>query len=180
MMDMPPRRLAACVVISCVTTLFLDQYQRNLVTGISRTKRRTTQSDTSYYQQDDNSYDYRPPLSDLIGDNDTDIKANVQSLLDFALIGHPKTATTFHLNWLHGHEQVQAYNHELHSLQQGKPAELVSQMYALSAGKQYKRGYKAPRDIMNPKALRAIAKFWPETKLVVGLRSPILWFQVSS
>jgi hypothetical protein len=130
----------------------------------------------------------RPPLSALIGDNNTDIKADVQFLFDFAILGHPKTATTCHLHWLRSHSAILMPDKELHALQRGKPAALVQQLYDLSAGDddptstttapiRYKRGYKAPRDIMSLKVLRALAQYWPKTKLMVGVRHPIAWFQ---
>lgn len=36
----------------------------------------------------------QPPLSELIGDNETKITGDVQFLLDFSIIGHSKTGTT--------------------------------------------------------------------------------------
>jgi len=45
-------------------------------------------------------------------------------------------------------------------------------MYELPPGNQYKRGYKAPRDIANVRALDSIAEYWPNAKLIVGLRHP--------
>jgi len=38
-------------------------------------------------------------------------------------------------------------------------------------------GYKNPTDITSQKAIKLILQYWPKTKLIVGLRHPILWFQ---
>jgi hypothetical protein len=119
----------------------------------------------------------RPPLDALIGDLAKNIQRDVEFLLDFAIIGHPKTATSSTMFWLAKHPEIQMYKHELGSLYHGKPAELVSQLYALPPGRKYKRGYKAPNDIRSIKALDAIAEYWPNCKLIVGLRHPVTWFQ---
>jgi len=119
----------------------------------------------------------RPPLSSLIGDKKANITGNVEFLLDWAIVGHPKTATTFTLNWFTSHPEIQTYPYEVHSLQQGKPALLVSQLYNLPVGEKYKRGYKAPRDIELFKSLQSLRKYWPNTLLVVGVRHPVTWFE---
>jgi len=69
------------------------------------------------------------------------------------------------------------YDHEIHSLRFGKPAEMVSLMYALPEGENILRGYKAPNDIRTPVALDALRMYWPKTKLIVGLRHPVKWFE---
>lgn len=126
----------------------------------------------------DNSNDVgRPPLSSLIGDEEADIRGDVQFLLDFAIVGHPKTGTTALNFWLRTHEEILMYPHEVHSLRGGRPAELVSLLYALPSGRQYKRGYKAPNDIRNPLSMEALRTYWPQTKLIVGLRHPVKWFE---
>jgi len=108
------------------------------------------------------SEESRPPFSDLIGDNNTNITGDVQFLLDFAIIGHAKTGTSALLNWLCSHEEVQMHYGEKHSLKNNKPAELVSLLYDLPPGK---RGYKAPNDIRRQALLNALHSYWPYTKL---------------
>jgi len=82
----------------------------------------------------------KPPLSSLIGDTEADIRGDVQFLLDFAIVGHPKTGTTALNRWLRSHEEILMYPNEDHSLKSGKPAELVSLLHALPSGRQFKRG----------------------------------------
>jgi hypothetical protein len=48
-------------------------------------------------------------------------------------------------------------------------------MYDLGPGKI--KGYKSPNDIWRPYALPAIRKYWPKTKLVIGVRHPIKHFE---
>ena len=109
-----------------------------------------------------------PPLDSLIGDNKANIIGDVQFMLDFAIIGHPKTASTFTMYWLAGHDEVAMYKHEVRSLRKGLPADFVSQLYDLPKGRYYKRGYKNPDDLKSDNALGAIAKYWPKTRLIVG------------
>lgn len=118
----------------------------------------------------------RPPLSKLIDEDAGTIIGDVSFLLDFAIVGHSKTATTQHMNWLADHPEVQMYHHEVHSLKNSRPAEFVSLMYDLKPGSQYKRGYKAPNDIHYDQSMDALRKYWPDAGLIVGVRHPVKWF----
>lgn len=116
-----------------------------------------------------------PALSSLVVEGSkTDIVGDVQFLIDFAIVGYPKTATSNLLRWLSNQEDVSAYDHEIYHLKDGEPAEMVRRMYELPAGI---RGYKAPRDIHNPRAIRSFARHWSKTRLIIGLRHPLLWFE---
>jgi hypothetical protein len=121
----------------------------------------------------------RPHLSSFLDIDyaNAKISANVEEFLDFAIIGHPKTATTYMMEWLAMQPEVQMYTEEIHFLQMGRPAEFVKHMYELPAGKQFKRGYKAPRDIVNVQVLDFFAHHWPRAQLIVGLRHPVLWLE---
>ena len=120
---------------------------------------------------------HRPPLDTLVQEgSSTNITGDVQFLMDFAVVGYPKTATSNLIRWLaHQPHDIATYEHELYHLKDGEPADMVRKLYALNATK--RRGYKAPRDIHNPRAIRAFAEYWPHTKLIVGLRHPVLWFE---
>ena len=125
----------------------------------------------------------RPILEDLIGDNDTDVKTDVQFLLDYAIIGHSKCATSAQQKWLRQHPEILMYDHEVRSLKHSKPAEMVRLMYDLGGwepnnktDRPIKRGYKAPNDIRSP-ALIYLHQYWPRTKLIVGVRHPVTWFE---
>ena len=63
------------------------------------------------------------------------------------------------------------FDKEVKALRYNRPAAMVSMMYALPAGP-YKRGYKAPNDIRTPEALEAFRKYWPNVKLIIGVRHP--------
>lgn len=67
------------------------------------------------------------------------------------------------------------YDHELRSLTHGRVVEMVRLLYDLPDG--YKRGYKAPNDIRTLVALNAIRTYWTRTKLIIGVRHPVKWFE---
>jgi len=126
--------------------------------------------------------DERPPLQALVDEQRSEVIGDVQFLLDFAIVGHSKTGTTAQMNWLADRDdEIRMYHHEIHSLKNGKPAELVSLLYALPAGGaaagQYKYGYKSPNDILSGEAMGSIRQYWPATKLIVGVRHPVKWFE---
>lgn len=118
-----------------------------------------------------------PQLDNLIEKTSQKIITDVQFILDFAIIAHPKTATSNLQNWFRSHPEIQMHENENHALAKGNPAELVSNLYDLKPGWTYKRGYKAPRDLIIGESLHAIDTYWPTTKLIVGLRHPVLWFE---
>jgi hypothetical protein len=175
-MTVPQRLLLSCVLVAAATIFLLERQQRIMDVSTAYTRG----ASVIHFGATDSSslmMESRPPLSALVGDNAFDIKQDVQFLMDFAIVGHPKTATSTTLQWLGSHKEIQVYPSELHTLQMGTPAEHVRVLYNLTAGSQYKRGYKAPRDVGNPKVLQALSDYWPETKLIVGLRHPVSWFQ---
>jgi len=170
--------LFSVALVSLVTVLLLNREQAATMLNSQGGVRGTSAKNESIYalhqydrvasfDPDDEDW---PPLKSLIGDRETDIKQDVQFMLDFAIVGHPKTATTSTLKWLGSHREIEMHDHELHAMQSGCPAELVSLLYALPAGRNYKRGYKAPRDIASATALHSFINYFPETKLMIGLR----------
>lgn len=71
-----------------------------------------------------------PPRSRLV-DSDGHITGDVHQLLDFAIIGSPKTATTTLMKWLANHDEVQMYQRETNALRRGQVAEMVQLLHAL-------------------------------------------------
>ena len=128
----------------------------------------------SKHQRTSKAQTARPPLETLV--NGTHIIGNVESLLDFAIIGFPKCGTTSFSLWLRKHPEIEISGAEWYYLSKGKPESLVVNLYNQLREGNYKRGYKAPLDVTND-ALDSFQKYWPKTRLIVGLRHPILWFQ---
>ena len=178
----PQRLFLCCMVAAAIALLFLGREQLTVSDWASKNVRSVSvawsPSDPEFTtEEEEEKEEERPPLHTLIGDFNKNIKGDVEFLLDFAIVGHPKTATTFTMNWLASQDEIQMYGREINSLRMGKPAELASQLYTLPAGSKYKRGYKAPRDLFSIQALDSIAEYWPDCKLVVGLRHPVSWFE---
>lgn len=140
------------------------------------------------------------PLSDLIDEEKWQVKdpiTNVQDQLDFVIIGHAKTGTTFLLRtWFPTHPDIRMPLDEWNQLSGRKgPAKVVHLMHSLrtqaaaSAAENTNSslspgyvphaiyGYKNPQEITLPTSLEHFQKYFPRTKLIVGLRHPVWWFQ---
>lgn len=118
-----------------------------------------------------------PPLNRLVNQQEDAITGNVDWLLDIAILGHAKCATTFVMNWLRQHEKVQMWDREVCDLNNRKPAAFVRKLYTeLPAGEDYLRGYKCPGHFSR-EPLRYFRQYFPKTKLIVGLRHPVRWFE---
>lgn len=129
----------------------------------------------------------RPPLSSLIQDgrlkrvkqrNQTVI-GDPQFLLDFAIVGFPKCGTSTLSVLLGAHPQALIKRMEMQLLSYSKPADAIWYLYTrLEKGNDYKRGYKSPFDVTNKGgAMDYMRDLFPSTKLIIGVRHPISWFE---
>lgn len=138
-----------------------------------------------------------PPLSKLVQGNE--VIGNVSFLLQFAIVGFPKTGTTALMNFLGSQSEMIAIpTKEVHYLTCQRTADMVRFLYNQSTMSRTKttivespamtttttppplhkiNGYKAPRDIMHVNVLGYFRSYWPDTKLIVGLRHPVEWFE---
>ena len=116
-------------------------------------------------------------LSSLIADTEANITAPVDWILQFAHIGMPKTASTSIMQLLYSHPEIQMYDHEISSLQNAIPAQLVKEMYELPPGRHFQRGYKSPGQLERIYCVYAFEKYFFNTRLIIGVRHPIWWFQ---
>jgi len=104
--------------------------------------------------------------------------------LDFAVVGFPKTGTTFLLNILKIHPQIVmppkefCQIHHVHGDNQTmawlKHASSSSQS---NSGLPLKYGIKCPTMIRATDAIDILVKMSDQTRLVVGVRHPVRWFQ---
>jgi hypothetical protein len=134
----------------------------------------------SMYQEERHRQDGRPPLSDLlfrINENHSEIIGDVDWLMDYAIVGHSKTATSDVMRWLCKHPEVLGYRNEVRSLYHRRPDELVELLYKLPPGRNMKRGYKHPLDIVFNYTTDYFREYWPSTRLIVGVRHPVKWFE---
>ena len=110
------------------------------------------------------------------------IIAAVDFLLDFAIVGYAKTATTFVMSWLGHHPDIRMHLHEVHNLTKHDPVGMIENLYTLQEEprtheQKLHYGYKDPRDIADAATMQSLSTYWPNTKLIVGVRHPVLWFQ---
>lgn len=118
----------------------------------------------------------KPRITDLIHVNGTksnflEENQDVSWLLDYALIGMAKTGTTSLYKWLkpslHGGERCDLVINDI--------TVLVNSLYKNYQPNSHNNGLKCPQDIIS--SLNNYAKYFPSTKLIVGIRHPILWFE---
>jgi hypothetical protein len=80
------------------------------------------------------------------------------------------------MHWLHQHPELQMLTSEVWALTGRDPARLIRRLHKnLQANLQ--RGYKCPGDVLSNFALDFYRTSWPKTKLFIGIRHPIWWFQ---
>lgn len=118
---------------------------------------------------------------DFIDTETKQVIANISDFLDFAIIGNPKTGTTFLVEWLNRHPDLYLPDREMRHLLRPDdgPALLVEQFMYLYRRKKGRKqlAYKCPADIRDQTALTHLRDYFPNTKLIVGLRHPVWWFQ---
>jgi hypothetical protein len=80
------------------------------------------------------------------------------------------------MKWVQTHPQVQIFDHEVCDLYDGKPAALAHKLYNDLPQGLYQRGFKCPGHFAR-RSMRFFRRYYGNTKLVVGLRHPIWWFE---
>jgi len=120
----------------------------------------------------------RPPLSAILNETTLQIVGDPQPLLDFAIIGFGKCGTSTLMSWLGQHPEIQCIQREVWALIHNKPHTLIRRLYHELPEGNYKRGYKCPADIHGGEnVMRLFRSYWPKTKLIIGIRHPLDWFQ---
>jgi hypothetical protein len=136
----------------------------------------------------ENPGDGRPPFSSLFDKHsngkNNNITADVSDLLQFAIIGFGKCASTTMRDWLNTHPNVQCYYpHEVLDLMQHDVRQLLSRLYSMpvmtgSKNTTILRGFKSPVDLSIRHVMQEYyRKYFYKTKLIVGLRHPVHWFE---
>mmetsp|Transcript_16958 Transcript_16958/g.23992 ORF Transcript_16958/g.23992 Transcript_16958/m.23992 type:complete len:237 (+) Transcript_16958:357-1067(+) len=124
----------------------------------------------------------KPPITEMISinrDNDTaTITSDISSLLDFAIIGFAKAATSTLLQDLSPYTSTP--REEVCNMVVGDIPILVNDLYTLSNevdGKRLPRGIKCPQDISSDASIQNFATYFPRTKLIIGIRHPLYLFE---
>ncbi len=117
----------------------------------------------------------KPRLEDYI--QGWNITKNVNWLLDFSIVGFPKTGTSTLMHYLGNHsESIFIPDDERCEFGYNQHVRLLHYLY-----KEYNPdrliGIKCPRDLEVDFALGNYRSFFPETKFIVGIRNPIRWFE---
>ena len=123
-----------------------------------------------------NPQDNRPPYRDVVDPVTLNITGNVESLIHFAVIGFGKCGTTSMISWFDEHPELQSFPHEVYDLLLETPLDLVRKIYNMPVG-MFKRGFKSPNDLSIVHTMNYFRQYWPKTKLIVGIRHPVLWFE---
>lgn len=103
--------------------------------------------------------------------------------LNFAVIGWPKTGTSFLLNVLGNHPEVTMPNTEFCDIvQDGGEKNLTDWMENKvremnNSSSVQKFGIKCPGMIRQTRSIENLMKLSDSTRLVVGVRHPVLWFE---
>lgn len=140
-------------------------------------------TNTTHTQPDPLADEKRKSLTknDLVDPKTFQVRADVSDMIDFAVIGNPKTGTTFLVEWMNQHKQLYLPPLEMRHLLRLKkgPGLTVHQFFPRYRNKPLgkKLGYKCPADVRELVALRHLRDYFPKTKLIVGIRHPVLWFQ---
>ena len=105
------------------------------------------------------------------------ITGDVDWLLDFAIVGFPKTGTSTLMLYLEKHsDTVFIPNEERCELGWNQHVKLIRELYRhYQPGR--RMGIKCPRDLEIDLSLNNYHQYFPATKFLVGLRHPILWFE---
>jgi hypothetical protein len=149
----------------------------------------------------------RLPLDQLVDPHNNTIIGDVQFLLDFSIIGFGKCGTSTMMHWLAGHDEVQSFRKEVWDLVGSRPDKLIRRLYQDLPSGNYKRGYKvrscpflrifpdsvfffgsrgnccplfcdkSPGEITQGHVLDCYRTLFPKTKLIVGVRHPVRWFE---
>ena len=121
--------------------------------------------------------DGRPAMDEVLNQQG-EIIGDPQSLLDIAIVGFGKAGTTTVMEWLQKHPRVSMYPKEVYHLGDKHLAKFVKKLYIIRSGNDRIRGYKSPSDLTLPHVAQDyLRKYWPKTRLIVGIRHPVRWFE---
>lgn len=166
-----------------VSTLLNNNKQDLLAESLKRIRAKALQQlkDPNHMELrfHENPGDGRPPFSTLFdGSGNITTSNSTADLLQFAIIGFGKCASTTMRDWLNTHPQIQCYYpHEVLDLMQHNVRQLLSRLYSMPPGANILRGFKSPVDLSIRHVMQYYAKYFYKTKLIVGLRHPVQWFE---
>eukprot|EP00525_Craspedostauros_australis_P011376 CAMPEP_0198135926 /NCGR_PEP_ID=MMETSP1442-20131203/60841_1 /TAXON_ID= /ORGANISM="Craspedostauros australis, Strain CCMP3328" /LENGTH=379 /DNA_ID=CAMNT_0043797117 /DNA_START=1225 /DNA_END=2364 /DNA_ORIENTATION=- len=118
------------------------------------------------------------PALPIQGWNITD---DISWILDFAIVGFPKTGTSTLMLYLKQYtDSIFIFSQERCEMGYNQHVVVFKDLYKQFRQSQQSRrlmGLKCPRDLEVDLALHNYNQFLPRTKFIVGIRHPVLWFQ---
>ena len=118
----------------------------------------------------------RPPLDAIV--QGWDIIGDSSWLLNFAIAGFPKCGTSTLMYHLENHPEIKVFDYERCEMSGRQYVPLMRDLYKKLPEGNYVRGIKCPRDMENPQnAIPGYSKVFPRSKLIAGVRHPVLWFE---
>jgi hypothetical protein len=107
---------------------------------------------------------------------------NEDAKLDFFVAGFPKCGTTTLLKAFEVHNETSVYPEEECSLAQVFSDDtayerLMHNLNKVSSDPNVKRGIKCPFGLSTPAAVERLEMWFPDTKLIFGMRHPVFYFQ---
>lgn len=164
-----------------------EQNRLNVGTSMEQSGQRHKKNRLLYGRKSKVGIEGWPPLPELI-DADGNIAngVDVSGLLDFAIVGFAKTGTTSLLR--HLSDVTDALPAENCGLVVNHTAKLARDIYDDHArrlqhlenggGSEGRlRGLKCPQDVSSDWSMHNYAKYFPRTKIIVGIRHPVFWFE---
>jgi hypothetical protein len=105
------------------------------------------------------------------------VTGNVNWLLDFAIVGFPKTGTSTLMHYLQNQTQsIFIFTEERCELGWNQHVPLMIDLHR-NYEPYLRMGIKCPRDLEVDLALKNYKEYFPNTKFIVGVRHPIRWFE---
>lgn len=127
--------------------------------------------------------DIPPLLTDLI-DKNGKVTGDISWMLDFAIIGFPKSGTSFMKDYLNQTDETFVYHREFCIKKPSDLKRFVKTYHKLHVRyqqpthhKTVRFGLKCPGVTYRSYDMEIYAKYFPHTKFIVGLRHPVSWFE---
>eukprot|EP00978_Attheya_sp_CCMP212_P016826 scaffold44439_cov49-Attheya_sp.AAC.1 len=119
----------------------------------------------------------RPDFSDIV--RNRTFYQSPNWLLDFAVVGFPKCGTSTMMKYLNIPNVSALLQDEQCMLSYNQDEPFAKDLYEKlpSDPPHLLRGIKCPQNLESDNALQNFQTLFPRTKLIVGVRHPILWFQ---
>lgn len=135
-------------------------------------------------QQDYDTQTHRVRTLREIDEVPPEVKESMDpKLIDFVVGGFPKCGTTYlQNNILYNSSRVFIPHHEIHFLAHDKYEEFKDEFANVphlqqNSSKPLLVGYKAPLELGHQKAIRNLQTLFPDVKMIISLRHPVLQFQ---